>query len=189
MGNVMDDVSSELSMILRKYEQLQANNPEHELLRLATIHEDRGGLNWSKDFWEKCSNEGEPHSAMRAYMRYHTFLEKALSGKPYHFVDHLAYGALENLRKSLKNSYEQRLGGCWEEKRILTDVLREVTEAVDRKATADEILQISADRTSESGAEKFPITDVLNRVATAINSGATNDEIGDMLAERINLHL
>ena len=76
MGNAMDDISSILSIILGEYEQLQAKDPEHELLRLATVQEDRGGFDWSEDFWEKCGHEGEPHSATRAYMRYHTFLKE-----------------------------------------------------------------------------------------------------------------
>ena len=80
-----------LEMTVRSYLTLQEKDPDHELLRLAEIHPDGGGITPNMEWVDRCvidadcwvENGVEYYKSHNAYARYHFAMQAALRGEPY----------------------------------------------------------------------------------------------------------
>ncbi len=200
MGNVMDDYSAELSMIIGSYKKLQEKDPDHELLELMELHKDEQGMNFKNRFWDKCSREG--FRQMHAYMTYHQFLKSALCGQSYRFFDHPVQIALDNLNDSLRIA-ELKLRRILDEekapseKEILIDILKKTEAALNTDASQYEVTELfvnSVDNVFFSYIESDMITvpkdkklliDTIKETEEILRSDVTRDNIKKLLLEKI----
>ncbi len=156
MASVMDDIASELYMVRDDYEKLKAKNPEHELLALAGLQEDREGFEFTEEFWKKCGQENE--HVIHAYMRYHSFLEKALAGTAFRFLDDSVYKQLESLKCQIRDSFK-------------------ALKKLELERPFD--LDTAFDRAGEKALKQ-----VLDSVINVLFSGATTEETAEVIREQ-----
>ena len=86
MGDIGSDTSSQLYMLRDAYEALEAKDPDHELLRLARMHEDGGGFDWTEDFHRRCVRDSD-NLAVQGYARYTFALKDAARGVEHKLLD------------------------------------------------------------------------------------------------------
>ncbi len=67
----------ELEMLVCAYEKLRIKNPDHELLRMATLHPDKKIFTLTSDY-KRLFVEEEDQFDIQGYMRYRFALENAL---------------------------------------------------------------------------------------------------------------
>lgn len=79
MGNGAEDTLVELGNVIREWKALRDRDPEHELLKIATLHDDEGGMDWSAEvkmrYWPKNGRN------IHFYWRYLVALQRAGHGK------------------------------------------------------------------------------------------------------------
>ncbi len=105
MGDIGSDTSSELQMMVTAYKALKVKNPNHPLLKLATLHADEYGFNWTPQLWKKFQKKGDTYK-VQTFGRYNSALEDALKDEPtgMKLEDFVAgFGGLESHIKSLEN--------------------------------------------------------------------------------------
>ena len=85
MTGICDDVDAEVGMLIRAYLKLQETYPDHELLELMKLDDDKKGFTPVKDFYDKTLPQGfeGPHVNLHAWSNYRIAMEKATSGVPY----------------------------------------------------------------------------------------------------------
>ena len=75
------DTESQLDLLRDAYTALQTKNPSHALLRLAEIHPDGGGFNFTPEYRKKCVRDTD-RERVYGYARYTNALKDALIGLP-----------------------------------------------------------------------------------------------------------
>jgi hypothetical protein len=77
MGSIGQDTEAQLEMLIESYIKLSTKHPDHELLRLVTLHPDKRGADFSKDYQDRYVREDDRYK-VHGYMRYTSALENAL---------------------------------------------------------------------------------------------------------------
>lgn len=81
-----DDISAQLCIMREAYLGLQRIYPDHELLKLVRVHQDKFEFDFTPEYngrCEKCRDE----RAIYGFTRYTFALEDAVRGKKYRLVD------------------------------------------------------------------------------------------------------
>ena len=86
MSSISDDTEAQLSMMRDAYVDLRTRNPNHELLRLAELHQDEGGFNFSPDYRRRCVRNDDKWK-VQGFARYTFALEAAVSGAQIKLLD------------------------------------------------------------------------------------------------------
>lgn len=91
MVGIAEDTENALKMVIDAYVALQEHDPEHELLKLVELHEDRRGITPTREWVNRCiidddcwEEDGKEyyHRAI-GYIRYFGALRDARRGLPY----------------------------------------------------------------------------------------------------------
>ncbi|MFH1290118.1 MAG: hypothetical protein ABIH92_01800, partial [Nanoarchaeota archaeon] len=85
MVSWMEEYSSAVALVIDAHRALRARNPEHELLSLVELSDDRREFVWKSGAEQRCLPEGfdGEHANMHAMGHYFCALEMAVGGKSY----------------------------------------------------------------------------------------------------------
>ena len=86
MGDIGSDTESALYMMRDAYRELMHKDPKHELLKLAELHQDESGFNFSREYARRCVRDSD-HYKVQGYTRYMLALEAAVNGDPVQLLD------------------------------------------------------------------------------------------------------
>ena len=86
MGDIGSDTISQLEMMASAYKKLRDKNHNHELLELATLHEDELRFIISEKYRKRCILDTDKFN-IQGYIRYTSALENALKGEPIKLLD------------------------------------------------------------------------------------------------------
>ena len=77
MSDIGSEHESSMELMIESYLKLQNKDPNHELLSLVNIHDDKQGFSTSEKFWEKFQEPKDKYKC-QVYIRYFIALEKAV---------------------------------------------------------------------------------------------------------------
>lgn len=77
MGDSGSDTLAELSMLIEDYQRLQEKDPEHELLGLAELHEDKKEITFSVPWKRRFARERDSYK-IQSYWRYREAMREAM---------------------------------------------------------------------------------------------------------------
>ena len=86
MGDIVSDTEAQLCMMMNAYKALREQQPDHELLKLATVHKDEGGFDFTAEFGRRCIADKD-RWRVHGYARYTLALEAAVKGEPIRLLD------------------------------------------------------------------------------------------------------
>jgi len=75
-----------LQRAMYAYVALHSRNPDHELLKLATLDLDQDEFTYSMECTKRCIRS-EKISNIKGHIRYARAMENAVQGKPYRLLD------------------------------------------------------------------------------------------------------
>ena len=82
MVGICEETSSQLHLLADAYIELMKDNPDKELLKLAKLHDDRNGFDWTPEYYDQFVEDTDTHR-IQGFIRYTEALKDAfLHGGP-----------------------------------------------------------------------------------------------------------
>ncbi|MBI4116252.1 hypothetical protein HY449_00745 [Candidatus Pacearchaeota archaeon] len=86
MGDIGSDTEAQLEMMRDAYRDLRNKCPNHELLKLASLHQDEEGFDFTPEFGRRCVRTEDRYKAS-SYARYTIALESAAQNSTFKLLD------------------------------------------------------------------------------------------------------
>jgi hypothetical protein len=86
MTDIGSDTAAELGMLIDAYLALQKKDPNHELLALGVLDDDKMGIRFTPAYALKCVRADDPWR-VHGYARYSSALKAAIAGQPVQLLD------------------------------------------------------------------------------------------------------
>lgn len=80
MGDIASDREAALEMVRDAYKALSAQNPQHELLTVADLHADQGGVTFKPDYFRRFVKADDCYN-VHGYIRYWEALKVVVEGR------------------------------------------------------------------------------------------------------------